>query len=588
MAHPTIDAPDANAPMTSTLRICGLAFAAAGLLASCGGSGDGGSGGGGGASTPATYLFFTSGASAALGAVDPANATPAGLITVEPNAAVIAGVNPVYAGSYDAAVLRITGVHHHAVIYFKDVGGAQQIFKAGALTGATPVPVRVSSASFVSSGATALCPPGSMTVYSDYANPDNSRIVYTQAGADTTCSTTDDAVSMAALSASSTTAPGSGPAGASVIRELRDGSGAITGWIMKVGTNLRRYQADMATFQPLAASVTSVSYLASGAAGREFLALNTGSGLQVSVFDGTNVLKSPGNLVAPLTANFDCKADGTYLFCADTTPGSGRTIRRLPLDGSATWTAIYTGFSETMTGIVLSQNRVLFKDTQNSGANLLDLSGVPKVPSDPASVFPDLVCRFNAANGDEEILASGPRVYCSEAFDTPTRAKHVREDGEDEVVITDTSATVMVWGWQSGSTRGVNEFRKSERLILMGQTAGGVNRLTSYDGPSGFVLADLINTALAGFSIQSPVVLADTNNGNTLVTLLSGTADLFFANNATAGSLVRLTSTAGNSEAFVGASGCALGSGQAPDPLLPLLVVVALVYIWRRRAKKVP
>jgi hypothetical protein len=98
-----------------------------------------------------------------------------------------------------------------------------------------------------------------------------------------------------------------------------------------------------------------------------------------------------------------------------------------------------------------------------------------------------------------------------------------------------------------------------------------------------------MNTVLAGFSIQLPTVLADANNGNTLVTLLDGGGfyELFFANTATANSLVRLTSTAGNNESFVGASGCTLGSGQAPDPLLPLLVIVALVYIWRRRGKRV-
>jgi hypothetical protein len=566
------------------LRIFGFALAAAALLSSCGKKDSAETGGAGVASAPMTYLFFTGGANAALGAVDPANATPAGLITVEPSAAAINSVNPIYAGNYDATMLQITGVHHHAVTYFKDVGGGTlQLFKVNALTGAAPAPVRVSSASFANSGATALC---SVAVYSDYANPDNSRVVYTQAGVDAGCSTADDPVLMATLSMSSATSPVAGPVGARVIRELRDNGGAIAGWIMLLGANLRWYQADMAsgTSQLLTASVTSVNYLAGGT-GKEFLAVNTGSGPQVRIFDGTATLKNPGNSATALPASFDCKADDTYLFCADVT-ATGRTIRRLPLDGSATWTAIYTGFSETMTGIVLSQSRVLFKDTSTSGQ--LNLFSVPKVPFDPTFVFPDLVCRF-AGTGDEQILASGPRVYCSEAIDSPTRARHVHEDGEDEVLITDASATLLVWGWQSGSTRAVNEFQKSERLLLMGQTGAGVNRLTSYDGPSGLVLADLMNTVLAGFSIQLPTVLADANNGNTLVTLLDGGGfyELFFANTATANSLVRLTSTAGNSESFVGASGCTLGSGQAPDPLLPLLVIVALVYIWRRRGKRV-
>jgi MYXO-CTERM domain-containing protein len=67
---------------------------------------------------------------------------------------------------------------------------------------------------------------------------------------------------------------------------------------------------------------------------------------------------------------------------------------------------------------------------------------------------------------------------------------------------------------------------------------------------------------------------------------VTGNGELFFANNATANSLVRLTMTAANSETFVGASGCALGSRQAPDPLLPGLVVLAALYLWRRRRSR--
>ncbi len=568
--------------VTRTLRTCGLALAAAVFLSSCGGKSVGGSGGAGGASTPTTYLFFTGGANAALGAVDPGNATPAGLITVEPSAAAINNVNPVYSGSYDAAALQVTGVHHHGVTYFKDVGGGVlQLFKASALTGAAPVPVRVSSASFLNSGTTQLC---SVAVYSDFAGADNSRIVFTQGGADGVCGGTDNPLSMATLSMNGATVPVlHGTPGARVIRELRNSSGAISGWIMQLGTNLTWFQADMAagTSQPLAASVTSASYLASGT-GREFIALNS----QVRIFDGTATLKNPGNAATALPASFDCKADDTYLFCADTT-AAGRTIRRLPLDGSATWTAIYTGFNETMTGIVLSDSRVLFRDRHTAGQ--LDLSSVPKVPFDPTFVSPDLVCRLDTSNPDERIFVSGARVYCSEALDSPNRAIHVHEDGQDEVVITDPSTTALGWAWQGGSTRGVNEFQRAERLVLMGESGAGVTRLTSYDGPSGLVLADLTNAVLAGFSILPPTVLADANQGNTLIILTDGggLSELFFANNATANSLVRLTSTAGNSEAFVGASGCTLGSGQAPDPLLPLLVVVAALYIWRRRGKRV-
>ncbi len=582
MAPPT-DALGTSVLVARTLRTCSLALAAVALLSSCGGGGGDGGGGAGGASTPTTYLFFTGGASAALGAVDPGNATPAGLITVEPNIVAITNNNvaAVYAGSYDAAALRITGVHHHAVTYFKDVGGAQQLFKASALMGAAPVPVRVSSASFANSSATTLC---SVVAYPDYANSDNSRIVYTQAGVDAACGGTDNRLSMATLSMSSTTAPVlHATPGASVVRELRSNSGAITGWIMLLGTNLMWYQADMAsgTSQLLAASVTSVSYLASGA-GREFLAINS----QVRIFDGTVTLKNPGSAATALTASFDCRADQTYLFCADTTPVTGCTIRRLPLDGSATWTAIYTGFSETMTGIVLSESRVLFRDTSTMGQ--LNVSSVPKVPFNPAFVSPALVCRFSTTNsGDERIIASGPRVYCSETSDSPARVKHIREDGEDEVLITDAAGTTLYWTWQGGSTRAVNEWQKAERLILGGQTGSGVNRLTSYDGSSGLVLADLTSTLWTGFTFAAP--LGDANKGNTLIILSdSGTGDgeLFFANNATANSLVRLTTTA-NSEAFVGASGCAIGSGQVPDPLLAMLVVVAALYIWRRREKRV-
>jgi len=568
--------------MRSTLRICGLALAAAALLSSCGKKDSVESGGAGGVSTPTTYLFFTGGASAALGAVDPANATPAGLIAVEPSTAVISNANPVYAGSYDGKALQITGVHYHAVIYFKDVGGGTlQLFKASALIGGAPAPARVSSASFTNSGTTLLC---NVAVYPDYANPDNSRIVYTQAGVDTGCSTADDTVSMATLSMSSATAPVPGPVGARVIRELRDNSGAITGWIMLLGANLRWYQADMAAFQPLAGSVTSVNYLASGA-GKEFLEVNA----QVRIFDGTATLKNPGNAATALPANFDCKADDIYLFCADTTPGTGRTIWRLPLDGSAAWTTIYTGSSETMTGIVLSESRVLFKDTSTAGQ--IDLLSVPKVPFGPpvypSFYYPWLVCRFSTTNGDEGIFTSGARVYCSEYADSATRAKHVHEDGEDEVLITGSAGTQLYWTRQSGSIRGVNDFQRADRLLLMGQTSAGVNRLTSYDGPTGFALADLTNANTAGFAYPAP--LGDANNGNTLVILSdssTGNGELFFANNGAANSLVRLTTTA-NSEAFVGASGCTVGAGQAPDPLLPLLVLIALAYIWRRRGKRV-
>ena len=560
-------------------------FALAGVifLSSCsGGGGDGGSAGG--ASTPTTYLFFTGGASAALGAVDPGNATSVGLVTVEPNpATIIGGVNPVYGGSFNATALQVNGVHHRAVVYFKDVGGGTfQLFRASAL--AAPAPVRVSSASFANSGATTLC---AVTVYSDFANGDNGRVVYTQAGADAGCgSTADNPLSMATLPMSNTTAPVlHATLGARVIREIRNSGGAISGWIMLLGANLSWYQADMAaaTSQLLAGSVTSASYRASGA-GKEFLAVDTGAGPQVRIFDGTATLKNPGNAATALTASFDCKADDTYLFCADTT-AAGRTIRRLPLDGSATWTAIYSGFSETMTGIVLSENRVLFRDTATAGQLLL--SSVPKLPFDPALVFPALVCRFSTTTADERIFASGTRVYCSEALDSPTRVKHIREDGEDEVSITDPSTTALSWAWQGGSTRTVNEFQKAERIVLMGQTGAGVTRLTSYDGPSGLALADLTNTVWTGFSILPPTALADANKGNTLVVLTDsgGFGELFFANNATANSLVRLTATAANSETFVGASGCTRGSGQAPDPLLPALVVLAALYLWRRRRK---
>src|SRR6185503_10535103 len=130
----------------------------------------------------------------------------------------------------------------------------------------------------------------------------------------------------------------------------------------------------------------------------------------------------------------------------------------------------------------------------------------------PAFVFPDLVCRFSTTNvGDEQIIASGPRVYCSETSDSPARVKHIREDGQDEVLITDTAGATLRWMWQAGSTRAVNEWQKVERLILGGQTAAlDLNRAASYDGPSGLALAELTSTLWTGLTFNA--LLGDANN----------------------------------------------------------------------------
>lgn len=243
---------------------------------------------------------------------DPDN--PASLRTLAP-AGSYQQARAVTAGALDPATGVPVGLHERVALYTRD----NRFYLVSLLKAESAAPVRVSS----EAAADTAC---NLRVETDYADFARSAVVYELPGADGSCTASaDNPVRLVRLGMGETQAPRQARR---PVAALRDGAGAIVGWLAVDGQTLRRVDADFNPVATVLSPVASVSLLGQDVTGRSLALLVDGA---IRNFDsGTHTLgpsrhRPPGGVA-------QVAADCTQLFYV--AAGDATRIYRLPFADS--------------------------------------------------------------------------------------------------------------------------------------------------------------------------------------------------------------------------------------------------------------
>lgn len=551
-------------PMTA---LGSLLIVTALVLAGCGGGGGGGgdsgsgggSGGGGGNPPPPapaateTYLFY----SGSLTALDPL--APSAPITVDIDiASPMSGMQPIVYGTYDAAARSLSDLHNRSIVYAK---GAN-LFKVSAVKGAMPAATPLSSEATIP--ASGIC---DTYVAPDYADHVNARYVYALAGGDGDCGTDGDNVwKMVRVGMGAADAPRLISVGRKPIAEIIDpATGAVTGWLMLQGTQLVKLDANFANVQVVANGVNAVAFAGRAPAGQLFLRLDSLVAAELKRYDpATNALSGAlhsftGSLGSPL-------ADGTHLYFLD---GSAK-ILRLALDGASSAAEFWAeGGTRTIAAMALTTNRVVFV-VRDSATDTDRLSSKPKLGN--ALV---LVLKTAPVMKQIDVFgAAGTRVYYQwgDHIASAEIAASVLEDGSGaiEYAAHRFSGFTLPLSMPLGAAPALAQVMAIDISVTP-------RVLAVYDGPG----HTPVSTHALPAGVNSILVSGLTNAGYVLGTTSFSNGDIFLLNIGADNSAIRITDTPGVSERVVG--GCTLNPAGNFDPILVLMLLVAVWYLWRPR-----
>lgn len=519
------------------------------LLSACGG-GDAAPAGGAGTAPTETYLFFQG----SLAAVDPA--TPTAPIFIEPAGTDVSGLAAIEAGQYNAGTRRVSDVHFRTLVY----GRGANLWKVNAVKGgAAPSAVRISSEASI--GTDGVC---ESFHASDFADHNNSRYAYQIPGADNDCSTAGDnlwrlvRVGMNDATLPITSANIDEPL--TVIRDMA--SGAITGWLRLAGTNLVRYDADFGNPITVTNLVGSAQVVAMAPNGRVFLKIDS----ELKIYDPASY-PTPGAGLSLALHTFagalgGAAYDDAHAFFLD----GDYTLYRVPLDGSATAGGPFLTEAATsaLGQLTLTDSRLVYAATDAGIVTLKSVlkSGGTAMPIKTAAASQSLAVA----------AATDNRVY----YNLTTGA-----------AFPDVAGTVLDNGdnlFEHLSSFWSGRVRANEKAVTRDAAISHIGLFDAASSLSIYRTSDYIVTANVGIAppdIGSLIVGAYNNLGHGLAFGMSGAAsDIFYFNLNTAGSLQRVTTTAG-SESLVG--GCTLARGTGFDPVLGLLLLAGLLSLRKRR-----
>ncbi len=456
---------------------------------------------------------------------------------------------PVNGGTYNASNRFVTNLHTRTLAY----SASGKLWKVSNVkTGTTPVPAQVSNESALA-GPDLLC---DIQVYPDYANHDNSRVVYTKTT--TTCSPANNQAYSTTLAATSGTIPTTYAAGATVVAPIYDvTTGAISGFLLRDGADVVKVAPDFsvpATVDTAAASVGATATMLKN--GKMFLVEDDVSNRTYKLYDpaapitlGTN--PSLALLTIP-SANtvYTVSAADNSMYIADATAGA---IYRLPADGSpaVTLTSVATGeTADAIQSLRLTMNRAVYTwdDGTDTKIRAVDKTAVGATPSDLFTVanavitgngvyFPDFARK-------DELRFPAPGLFFTVEYTAVDKKKEACLVAETDGSVPSCSDTAANEYWTGYNESSVFDFGSTimSRVYKAADDSTNIT-LTSYDVGTGTAVATLTAASTLGTGI---VIRPQVRANNYNATLFIGTTpDVWHANTGTVGSLTQMTNTTG-------------------------------------------
>ncbi len=509
-------------------------------LSGCGGSG-GGSGGTtptptptpGPASTPTptptpitgsgSYLFYlgSNSGSSTITAVDPA--APASPITVEAGTTLSSWSIPTFwAGSYDAATKTFNDFHNYAIAYAKTDG---KIYKASALkSSGAPTPTQLSS----EMAADKICSyeRGSQ----DFANPDNSQMIYSTPGPNATCGNSDDVYKMVRLGMGATDTPVAAKKPVSALLDLT--TAALSGWLVNDAGALKRCDVNFANCGASLKPITS--YVNEELSYGDLILLNIDN--KLFVYDGnTNTLSAAIYTLGGINSyvNTVVKDASKFYFSTGNAP---KSIYTAPADGSAAATPLITD-ADDIVNLKTSSGKLLYSTATG-------IKAVAKTGGAASMLVNGGAFVFNTN------VSSGNRIYYQKTVSGVPTAGVIDDDGSNK----SETANAQWQGVDFGTSLNFSDVLPPIQIQTIIR-AEGYDALGAGKGFAGGTLRAFAAASKTEVGVLGtvPTDITDIGCGAYGANMLcdgsnSTQTDVFFMNAETPGSLVRVTNTPTQSE----------------------------------------
>jgi hypothetical protein len=453
----------------------------------------------------------------------------------------VGGLRLVQRGTYDPATGAVSGVEPHAAIWI--AGG--KIWRASAAAGASLAAAQVSSETSVGDPSplnptsTHLC---DAAVETDWANPGDSRYLYTLAGSDKQCGGADDVVKSMRVTAAAFEAPVT-LSGRRVTAVRSPSTGAITGWLLIDATGrLVRTDAAFANPVQLVASV-GFAFVVGATSSQQLVLLQSGSQVVVRRFDpaagtldATALFTLPGGISSSVGARAQ-DATNVYMAVWDGSAGAW-SLHRLTLAATDANSAVQmTSESGRTVGtlLLLTTNKVAFTVTASGTDSLV---ATDKSAAGTAAA-PALGAAQPSGTTLTPIAAAADKVYVNFVGASGRSALALDEAGTNAI----SQANAQWVGF--ADVGGVSTAVLASGLSSTGSYGGaGLSTVAAATAASGIALGTL----------PAEVTTLDRLRWSGSKGLLRGFTgnygEILFADAGTAGSLLRVTNTASVSESL--------------------------------------
>jgi len=528
------------------------------VLSACGGGGGGGGGGapasgpGTGAATPNFFYSGQTSATSAIGGIFMFSSdTPASPVTVDANALASGGgsnrTSRVSAATVDVATGSLANYHTYAIVFVS--GGSFRKQYANQAPGAVQV-TNVASITTgpgnggVQSSANDLC---YVTNVPDYANPENTVIIFGTAGTNANCNDGDDSYFWFRLSASNATAPVA--FNAHPVAPVYSSSGAIANFLMISPTGaLEKRDANFGgTPVQISAGPFGVSlndkflWLTHLSASRILLMLppagapSAGGELRI-VDTNANTITDARGVVgnrAMWFMSFVNDSNHVYFVSNDAGGLASGIVQRFPVDGSAAATPFHDAGAVQVGSLALTSGRVVFSIGSSS------IQSIPKAGGAPTILASAGAGEFIGS----QVTSSAGRIFFSRnsATFSAHRAVSILADGTGEIV----------FGATDGATWTGAHYTNSWNLYINDHVGAESYTLAEYgNGATSLSGANLSVVSQSGS--KSGVVLGTVPVG--ITSLLSfaegprgmyfgydGDNEVFYVDSTVNGSLTRVT-----------------------------------------------
>lgn len=444
------------------------------------------------------------------------------------------------AGTYNPATKTLNNRHHHALVYAKKNGS---FYKVSAQT-SNPAPASTQLSNITSAEKICTTSSGAIDIVGviDFANPDNSQIVYGTPGANAICNDSDDTYKMVRLNmgAADTPVNAKRPIGFA----LHDwATGAISGWLVNDANELKRCDAN---FENCTASLKHIdSYAAQlliAGSNRWLLEIDH----DVYVYDDTT-REAPKKIFIIIDKNNNVAShviggvndSSSFYFVTNEEPNM---IYKAPVDGSISASPFVADTIKPVLGLTLSANSLLYWTA----------NGITRVNKSDGAAAAIVTGEFAGVTGDFAAITAvnGNQIYYAYSANTIPTAGIIDDDGTNKI-----ETPAANWLGTAYDTA----WNLSDGYAAVPQT---LIRAEGYNAQGGFANATLhsitaatrtdtgsLGTLPTGFSSINCSSIGP--NALCLGTSSTNQLDVFYLNTTVTNSLTRITTTPTQSEAVL-------------------------------------